>query len=209
MAIYEFGILQLSGEALYHNSARLIIGDFFQWFNVLGYHLPGIVLVAVLIGLHLAKKDKITLQPKTQVWMLIESMLFALPLLVLTLIITKPTASGSSELSLPLEITLSIGAGIYEELLFRLIAIAIFHAIFFDLLALPRKWGDGLAVTAAILFFALYHFSGDNSSFNFRYFIIYIFYGIYFTTLYMTRGFGIAAGVHAFFDVYVILYNHS
>ncbi len=209
VALYEFGTLQLSGKAIYHNSARQIIGYFFEWFNVLGYHLPSIVLIAVLIGLHFTKKDKITLAPKTQGWMLIESMLFALPLLVLALIITKPNVIYRSELGLPLEITLSLGAGIYEELLFRLIAIAIFHAIFFDLLALPRKWGDSLSVGAAILLFALYHFSSDGYNFNFFYFLIYIFYGIYFTTLYMTRGFGIAAGVHAFFDVYVTLYNHS
>ncbi len=210
LALYEFGVLQQSGQALYHNSARMIIHDFFEWFNVLGYHLPSLVLIAVLIGLHITKKDPFSLTPTTQGWMLIESMLMATPLLVLTLIVFKDNlvqanATNNNTISLPLLLTLSIGAGIYEELLFRLLAIALLHGLFFDWLALPRKWGNVLSVTAAILFFALYH---ENTPFSFGLFAIYLFYGIYFTTLYIARGFGIVAGVHACFDVYVVLYNH-
>jgi hypothetical protein len=95
-----------------------------------------------------------------------------------------------------------VGAGIYEETLFRLglfslIVLAAGRAVP-SLLVIP------LAMLASALAFAAAHHLGahadavDNKVFVFR-----TLAGIYFCVLFLFRGFGIAAGAHAFYDVLV------
>jgi len=60
----------------------------------------------------------------------------------------------------------SIGAGIYEELLFRLIGIALLHMLFVDFLALPEKVGGAAAIGVSAVAFAMYHFNETSNPFT-------------------------------------------
>jgi len=97
----------------------------------------------------------------------------------------------------------SIGAGIYEELLFRLIAIALLHMLLVDLLALPESWGAAAAVAVSAVAFAFYHFSETNP-FHWGRFVFHTAAGLYFAAVYVLRGFGIVAMTHALYDVLVV-----
>ncbi|WP_238602437.1 type II CAAX prenyl endopeptidase Rce1 family protein [Fimbriiglobus ruber] len=95
-----------------------------------------------------------------------------------------------------------VGAGIYEEVLFRL---ALFGGVcFFLRLMLPTVVAVPLATVAAALAFAAAHHVGPNGEevvtikFLFR-----ATAGLYFTILYVARGFGIAVGAHAAYDILV------
>jgi hypothetical protein len=101
-----------------------------------------------------------------------------------------------------------VGAGIYEEVIFRL---GLFTLIYFLLriALLPSALAGLLAAIAAALLFAAAHHVGDNGEtpivplrFAFR-----AVAGLYFTLLYVGRGFGIAVGTHAAYDVLVGLSN--
>jgi membrane protease YdiL (CAAX protease family) len=96
-----------------------------------------------------------------------------------------------------------LGAGIYEELLFRLILIT--AAVWLIGLWLPDKRKIAvLAVIASSLLFAAAHYvgaAGDEFgwfSFSFRFFA-----GVFFALLFLYRGFGITAGSHALYDIIV------
>ncbi len=95
------------------------------------------------------------------------------------------------------------GAGIYEEALFRLLLLppvvwllGIFPA--------TRPWRLGLAIVATSVVFSAAHYVGPHGealewfSASFR-----CFAGLFFATLFVYRGFGIAAGTHALYDVLV------
>jgi membrane protease YdiL (CAAX protease family) len=96
-----------------------------------------------------------------------------------------------------------VGAGIYEETLFRLVLFSgLSHLL---RLALVPTWiAHCLAATAASLTFAAAHHLGpygeplDGYVFVFR-----TLAGLYFTVIYQLRGFGIAVGAHACYDVLV------
>ena len=96
-----------------------------------------------------------------------------------------------------------VGAGIYEEVLFRL---ALLPAAFgvFRLTPLSRAWTTSLAVlTTSLLFSAAHHVGPSGEPFDFFRFSFRAVAGAIFAALFVLRGFGITAGSHALYDILV------
>jgi Type II CAAX prenyl endopeptidase Rce1-like len=95
------------------------------------------------------------------------------------------------------------GAGIYEEALFRLLLLPPV-AWLLGLFSVTRPWRLALAIVATSVVFSAAHYVGPHGeavewfSASFR-----CLAGIFFATLFVYRGFGIAAGTHALYDVLV------
>ena len=127
------------------------------------------------------------------------------------------TETGSSEVkseSLLASIVTGIGAGIYEELVFRLILICVLMLLFQDVLGLTRKNSIILSVlVSAGLFSAHHHIVFVNGqlalsvAFNWTEFGFRTIAGVYFAVLFAIRGFGITAGTHAFYDIIATIIN--
>lgn len=232
LAVYEIGaVLAVQGGMTRQDLARIkaeaLLDSFFGWFGVTSVYLPGLIVIVVLVCWHLVRRDPWRPEPKLYALMCVESLLLALPLLVFSAVLFREPASGGAAMEVAnllagetsggtsgggglanipdwkTGMLLSIGAGIYEELLFRLIAIALLHAILVDLLALPDMWGAILAVLGSAVAFALYHFPGLGEIELGR-FIFYTAAGVFFALVYVLRGFGIVVGTHALYDVLVI-----
>jgi hypothetical protein len=116
--------------------------------------------------------------------------------------------------SLPAEIVTAVGAGIYEELVFRLILICFLMLLFQNILALGRKNSIILSVViAAALFSAHHHIIYINgqlcrvAAFTWPQFIFRTIAGVYFAALFAVRGFGITAGTHASYNIIASLVN--
>ena len=96
-----------------------------------------------------------------------------------------------------------VGAGVYEEVLFRLGLYSVMY-FFLRIVLVPRFAAVGLAAVAASVMFAAAHHIGPNGEemnavrFGFR-----LLAGLYFTVLYVARGFGVAVGAHAGYDILV------
>lgn len=104
-----------------------------------------------------------------------------------------------------------IGAGIYEELVFRLILICLLMLLFHDILTLTHGSSIILSVFISAALFSAYHhvdfFSGQpnvTDPFNFTKFAFRTMAGIYFAVLYAIRGFGITAGTHASYNIIAV-----
>jgi Type II CAAX prenyl endopeptidase Rce1-like len=96
-----------------------------------------------------------------------------------------------------------VGAGIYEESIFRLLLFSGLLAIF-NLAELPRRWTVGIAALASALLFAgAHHLGPAGEPFQGSLFLFRTLAGIYFAWIYCVRGFGIAVGAHAGYDVLV------
>jgi len=116
--------------------------------------------------------------------------------------------------SLLASVVTGIGAGIYEELIFRLILICLLMIIFQDLLRLSRKNSIILAVVVSAALFSAHHHIvylegrfGQAAPFNWTEFGFRTAAGAYFAVLFAIRGFGITAGTHAFYDVIATVIN--
>lgn len=96
-----------------------------------------------------------------------------------------------------------VGAGIYEEVLFRLLLLPACYVWFRMLQAGPRA-SAVLAVVTTSLMFALAHYVGPAGDTLVPYtFCFRAAAGAYFAALFLTRGFGITVGTHAAYDLIV------
>ncbi len=100
----------------------------------------------------------------------------------------------------------AVGAGIFEELLFRgILCYALFRALK-DVVGADRLSAGALAVGIAAYLFSAYHHWGaagepwDAVRFTFRFHA-----GVVLGVIFLTRGLGIAAFAHGFYDALVLL----
>jgi hypothetical protein len=109
---------------------------------------------------------------------------------------------GPSEKSLGRIVTF-VGAGIYEEVLFRLVLFFVLARLFRYFFFPPLIAALLTMIASAALFSASHHLGPYGEPFNNYVFIFRCLAGLYFALLYQLRGFGIAVGTHAFYDVLV------
>jgi len=96
-----------------------------------------------------------------------------------------------------------LGAGVYEEALFRLALIPAFFGVL-RALRTPQVIASAAAVTAASLLFSLAHHAGTpGEAFTWFAFIFRWLAGVYFAWVFVVRGFGIAVGTHTAYDILV------
>ena len=106
--------------------------------------------------------------------------------------------------SLPTQLMISLGAGIYEELLFRVILVSGLAWLARRAFGWNATWSAGFAVAVGALIFSAFHYIGpygdrlELGSFTFR-----AVAGVLFSGLYLSRGFGITAWTHALYDVFL------
>lgn len=207
LIVYEIGAVSLlDGTQL---TATRLLGQFFAVFGVTGVHLPAIAVVGALLGMHVVRKgDPWAPEPKLYAVMLVESMVLAVPLFVLMTVLLRDPTPGAALSSIDWgvwrrDMVVAIGAGVYEELLFRLVGVAVVSLITKDLLSLPDDVCVVSAVAVTSLGFALIHFTGPHNPFNMTKMLFYTVAGVYFAAIYLTRGFGIVVAAHAFYDALV------
>ena len=123
-----------------------------------------------------------------------------------------PIAKPKPQSSLLADIVTGIGAGIYEELLFRLILICAIMLLLQDIIGINQHSAVIIAVlTSAALFAAHHHIdfltgrANQSDLFNWSEFAFRTAAGVYFAALFAIRGFGITAGTHAFYDIIATL----
>jgi hypothetical protein len=101
----------------------------------------------------------------------------------------------------------SLGAGLYEELLFRVLLVSGLALLGKRVLGLSPVAAGVLAAVLGALVFSGFHYVGQYAdaltlqSFTFR-----ALAGLFFSGLYLLRGFGIAAWTHALYDVMLLLF---
>lgn len=196
------------------NGADVVLTSLFTlMFGVRG----PLVFMALVIGvsLWLIRRDRSTGPAQGSIFarMFGESLVYSLALGIVvgtaTMHVVGPLRSLAASGGLngtPLErLTLAIGAGLYEELLFRVIVVALL-ANGFRLLGASRGVGGALATMIGALLFSAFHYIGSlGEPFRLESFVFRTIAGLAFSALYLLRGFGITAWTHALYDVAVLM----
>lgn len=214
---YEIGLAFFlptdEGVVITVKAHQTLLG-FFDTFGISaagGLYLGGAALVIVLFIWHILTKDKWKIDVSAWGLMVAESIVLTIPLIVLAQIL--PSSAGSEDVPLNLamagseletlsiwsKFTISVGAGLYEELLFRMLLIAVIHTLLVDVVKINASSGATIAVIISAIAFTIYHPLDGTGSMAF-----YFLAGLYFGSVYVVRGFGIVVGVHAIYDIIMV-----
>ena len=101
-------------------------------------------------------------------------------------------------------LTLSIGAGLYEELVFRVLLVG---GLYWGLRHVFERPGAAYltaAVVGAAVFSAVHYLGALGDVFTLPSFTFRFLFGLAMNALFLARGFGIAAWTHALYDVMVV-----
>jgi hypothetical protein len=220
LLLYEAGALWLSrdGGSGMRNGADVMLRTLLSIGGVQGtLTLTGLLLgaAAVLVWREQRRK-RVPLRAGVFAGMLAESVVYALLLGVVVGTATQTLLQGMGvrlavdagavgQLPLAEALVLSLGAGLYEELVFRVLLVGGLAA---GLLAtgLPRGRAGAIAAVVAALIFSAFHYIGPYGdpwqlpSFVFRFLA-----GLVFSVLFLVRGFGITAWTHALYDVFLFV----
>lgn len=234
LALYECGVFWLNGDqaGTLRNGADTWMRN---WLLQLGFDRPWILpllIVGILATWHLVVRHPWRVSSETLLGMSAESLLCALLLLVsgqmlslwfrhlgLSPLVGAPPASLSER---AVHAVSFIGAGIYEEVLFRLMLLPALFVVLRALL-IPTRTSAVLAVLGSSLVFSMAHYLQPASAaltislepmttaahyvcetpalwfgFGFR-----LLAGLVFAGLFLMRGFGVTVGCHAFYDLLV------
>ena len=104
------------------------------------------------------------------------------------------------------QLMVSLGAGLYEELLFRVILVAAIAFVGRSFIGWrPLTAGAVATVTGALIFSAFHYVGPYGDPFQLQSFTFRAIAGLFFSALYLLRGFGITAWTHALYDVFLLL----
>ena len=116
------------------------------------------------------------------------------------------TLGSTDQLSRWTMLMLSLGAGIYEELLFRVVLVGLLAWGAKKLLGWrPLIAGIAATVLGALIFSAFHYIGPFGDRLDVFSFVFRTIAGLFFSGLYLLRGFGITAWTHALYDVLLLL----
>jgi membrane protease YdiL (CAAX protease family) len=201
LLIYELGVVLLGAQA--QNGADAFMRRLLELLGFGQHFLLPLLTICILVGWHYLSRQPWQLSGGVISAMAVESLLLGVCLRLISLLQTSLVPlgiDGAAKAAFGY-----LGAGIYEELLFRL--------ILFSLLSWTLRWAGAkplwsmvvAAVISSLLFAAAHHVGVHGEPFRVSAFLFRFLAGIFFAVVYVYRGFGIAAGSHAAYDVLVAI----
>lgn len=116
------------------------------------------------------------------------------------------TLAPAQQLDWWTRVMVSLGAGIYEELLFRVLLVGLLAAAARHLLGWRPLPAGAVATVLGAVIFSAFHYIGPYGDRPQLYsFVFRAIAGLFFSALYLLRGFGITAWTHALYDVSLLL----
>lgn len=181
--------------------------------DVLGYLLftTGATLAFALAVAVLRRKQRFN--GRVVIPVLIESAFYALTMgsliyLVMSRVLhVSPRLAGGVEgQGVVTRLVMSVGAGVYEETVFRLLLLSSLAVVLEKVVGLGRWVAVLLAfVLSALAFSAMHHVPPYGDPLRLGVFTFRFLAGLFFGALFWFRGFAVAVYSHAFYDVYVLL----
>jgi hypothetical protein len=213
LLLYEVMILvaDRTGGAGVRVGAEVWIKQLFRQLTPSWVVVFGLIVVVAGVAIVASERHKnLPLKPNYFGSMIAESAIYAVVIAVVVSqvvgLVFRPTMLASSDLSFGLftNIALSIGAGLYEELVFRVFLVG---GLFLALKALtgrPKPAYIAAALLGAVAFSWVHYVGPLGDTFTFASFAFRFLFGLALNVVFLVRGFGVAAWTHALYDVFVV-----
>lgn len=181
-----------------------------------GMHVVAVVVVLVGLGIYLyERKKQIPLRPRYFGWMIAESTVYAIALAFLVsyvvgmIFAAAPSGLAAGQMdggSLLMKLALSIGAGLYEELAFRVILVGGLYWVLSQFFAERKRFVAYViaAVIGALIFSWIHYIGSLGDAFTLSSFTFRFLFGLALNVVFLVRGFGVAAWTHALYDVMIV-----
>lgn len=191
-------------------SVDILFKTFFQFLGVNA--ISATLFIAALIGaivLYRKRSELPHLQSTYFISMIVESAVYAVLITVvivglLDAILTMNLMQSTEALSKIQMFALSLGAGLYEELFFRVILVGGLSMFFLNFFSKRGTAYTISALVAALVFSGVHYVGQYGDFFTLGSFLFRFLFGLALNLIYVTRGFGIAAWTHALYDIFVI-----
>jgi membrane protease YdiL (CAAX protease family) len=215
LLVYEIGVVVLGPYAV-RNGADAWLRLFLDSLGFGQYFLLPLLTLGILLACHYTTRQPWHVHGSVFYGMAAESVLGAVALrsllhlqAELMQVTTEPGMQAQPALSgmqWLFEIVRTrvgyVGAGIYEELLFRLILLSLLILVL-RAVGLPAWIGTLIAVLASSLLFSAAHYVGGREPLVWFTFLFRFVAGVFFALLFLYRGFGITAAAHAGYNILV------
>ncbi len=173
--------------------------------------LLGIVLIFGIGIIVWERKKKVMFSTRYPGLILLESTVYAFGLAFFvsgaTRLLLSPLMmiqNGESH-GLATNLVLSLGAGIYEELLFRVLIVGGAFLVLQKLFPSRRRMMYVIAaVIGALSFSAIHHLGAYGDPWTLGVFLYRAIWGLVFSVVFLVRGFAVVAWTHALYDVMVV-----
>ncbi len=106
------------------------------------------------------------------------------------------------------QLVLSLGAGVYEEFIFRFLLVTLLYSLMLFIKVDTRIRYLAAAILGALIFSGVHYTGAFGDTFTLAGFTFRFLMGLALNAIYLTRGFGIAAITHALYDIYVTFLQH-
>ncbi len=206
LAAYEVGVVLIGSDL--RNSAELTLKQFAGLLGAYAVWVQRAVLaVVVVVAVRLAKRDV----PALRIYpvFLLEALLFALLLgPLVSLLVGGVALQAGSAPSRSERVLLSLGAGAYEELVFRFLLLAGLFAFLHRGVGVARAAAFAVALVLSALLFSAYHHVGPaGEPFSAGLFLFRAAAGAVLGLVFAWRGLALCAYLHAFYDVFCDLHS--
>jgi hypothetical protein len=168
----------------------------------------GAVLVAAL--LMLGRGDKL-LRWQSFAWLALEGIVYAIAMKLVAAAVVGELFLANGVEGRFTGFIMSLGAGLYEEVAFRVVLFGLGLACLRVLLrpkSAFQRWSlaIGWAVLCALIFSAWHHVGAYGDSLDARVFVFRAVCALVFTLIYVTRGFAPTVWTHVSYDVWVLAF---
>ncbi|NUO07873.1 MAG: CPBP family intramembrane metalloprotease [Candidatus Brocadia sp.] len=209
LVLYEVGIA-IEGSNV-KNTADVIVKTPLVLFGKNGSLIFNSLVIACLFASVFYIERKYRFSPLIFIPMFLESVVYAifmgyaLGFIVYKILFPYVLASPFS-MSMWMGIILSVGAGVYEEIVFRFLLLKSLCFTFTTLLQIHKPIGVMTSIITGALIFTGMHYVGTlGDSFTSDNFTFRLLAGIFLSAVFMFRGLGIAVYTHAIYDVLAVL----
>ena len=212
LIIYELCIFASSYSSLYEtrNGAEIFVKNILQFiFESSGQTAYSILLALTLIFLIFFNRKSLKREPIKGSYfflMFIESFVMSIALLLIMAFSKVILLSIIRSDIFFEEIYLSIGAGIWEEIIFRLFFLSSILLFTTKILNFSKLISIVFSIGVSSIAFSCFHHLGSYGEiFNFDIFTVRSIAGIFLGAIYLIRGIGISVYTHTLYDIMVVL----
>ena len=204
---YEGGVLLL-GRGSPRNGADVWLRQLLDALGFGGYFLLPLLTIVGLLAWHHVEHDRWRFSPAVLAGMCLECLILAAVLVSLARLQSRlwPLDMGAGATAVASRFIGFCGAGLYEEVLFRLLLLPVVAWTIARLGASPPAAAAWAVVVTSLLFAAAHYVGPLGDTFGLHSFVFRALAGMFFATLFLVRGFGIAAGTHTAYDMFVGLF---